>query len=402
MFKKTKEALKKISWIYSLNAFLKARANTRKTKKLYAYYQEKARVLNLEYSESGVIKMVRERLAKRGIRPALQKKFRIFWVGAHYSQDASGFLGGLKKFGEVITFQNEEGGYGLLFAQTVKTKMSESEAKESNSRALLKQIKEANQGKKLDLLMGQMWADFLDVDVLRIIQEMGLPTINVSMDDKLPDLWRREKNGLMGSVGLANGLDLVLTTSPDTCLWYLVEGAPAIYWPLASDPEIFYPREPKIYDVVFVGGKYGIHGKLVQKILSAGIKIEAFGPGFPNGFINAEKIAEVFGKAKIVLGSGYVAYNTDILTIKLRDFDATMAGSLYLTNRNPDLLRLFEEGKEIECYDSIDECINKIKFYLAHLDKLKIVAGAGLKKARENYTWEKNIGSALRVLGFIK
>jgi len=29
------------------------------------------------------------------------------------------------------------------------------------------------------------------------------------------------------------------------------------------------------------------------------------------------------------------------------------------------------------------------------------VAEAGLKKARENYTWEKNIGNALKFIGLI-
>lgn len=403
MFKKMKERLKTIPLIYSLNAFFKARKNTLKLKKLHEYYNKKAEGLRIKYSEEKAIKKARENLAKRGVNPKPfgVGKLRIFWVGAHYAQDISGTLQGLKSFGEVITFQNEEGGYGLLFPQTSQTKMNELEARESNSRALLRQVLKAYQEKKLDLLMGQMWADVLNVEALIKIQEMGIPTLNVSMDDKLPDLWRKEKGKLMGSVGLVKGLDLVLTTSPDACLWYLIEGCPAIYWPLASDPKIFYPREPKIYDAVFVGGRYGIRGKLVQNIMAAGIKIEAFGPGFPNGFINADRIAEVFGKARIILGSGYVSYNTDILTIKLRDFDATMAGGLYLTNRNPDLLKLFEEGKEIECYNNVDECIKKINFYLAHPDKLKAVAEAGMEKARENYTWEKNIGNALKFIGLI-
>jgi len=87
--------------------------------------------------------------------------------------------------------------------------------------------------------------------------------------------------------------------------------------------------------------------------------------------------------------------------LKLRDFDALMSGALCITTRNPDLLKLFEEGKEIECYDTIDECITKIRFYLANPDKLKAVAEAGLKKARENYTWEKNIEKALKFIGLI-
>jgi len=42
MFKKIKERLKKIPWIYSLNAFLKAGSNTRKTKKTLRLLQEES------------------------------------------------------------------------------------------------------------------------------------------------------------------------------------------------------------------------------------------------------------------------------------------------------------------------------------------------------------------------
>jgi len=399
-----KKILKKNCLIYAINAALKARQNSLKIKTLYEDYRKKADSTGVKYNEKKISEQVKIGLIKRKVY--IQKKepgkLRIFWVGANYNQDMSGFLQGLKTFGEVVIFKNAEGGYGLLWPQTSKTKLSAEEVIKTNSEILLKQVELALKQGNLDLLMGQMWADVLDVSVLVKIQKMGIPTINVSMDDKLPDLWRREKGKLMGSAGLANGLNLVLTTSPDTCLWYLIEGCPAIYWPLASDPDMFYPRGEKIYDVVFVGSKYGIRGKLVGAIRKAGVKVEAYGQGWPNGFINAQKIAEVFGKAKIILGTGNVAYNKDILTIKLRDFDATMSDALYITHRNPDLLKLFKEGKEIECYDEINECIEKIKFYLAHPEKLEAIADAGYKKARENYTWEKNIGNALRIIGLIK
>ena len=128
--------------------------------------------------------MVRDRLAERGIRinPLARGKLRIFWVGAHYSQDASGFLDGLKSFGEVITFQNEESGYGLLFPQTSKTKMNKLQVLESNSCNLLKQVIKAHQDKKLDLLTGQMWVDVLDVS--RAEKEFGFKA-KTSFEDGL-------------------------------------------------------------------------------------------------------------------------------------------------------------------------------------------------------------------------
>ena len=229
---------------------------------------------------------------------------------------------------------------------------------------------------------------------------MGIPTVNISMDDKLPNLWESANGRRLGSVGLAEGLDLVLTTSPDTCAWYWAEKCLAIYWPLASDSNLFSPQQEKPYDVVFVGGNYGVRGELVNTIKAANINIVAFGPGWPSGYIAAEQVADVFGKAKIILGSGFVAYNEDILTIKLRDFDAPMSGALYLTNRNPDLLKIFEEGKEIECYSCVEECIEKINYYLDKPQLLDTIAAAGLDKARSKYSWEQQVRKAIEWVGF--
>jgi hypothetical protein len=398
-----RSSLKKVPFVYFLNAALKARHNTTRMALLYRKYQEKAQAAGIRYSESEMKDLVRERLARRGIISSPSRgRMRIFWVGSHYEQDMSGFLKGLESFGEVVTFRNARGMYGLEYPDIYDRRLSSPDVVKRNSDRLLLQVEEAHRKAPIHVLMGQMWANVLDADALVGVQRMGISTVNISMDDKLPVHWDYYKGRRMGSVGLTGGLDLVLTTSPDTCPWYVTEGCPAIYWPLASDPELFYPRPEKVHDVVFVGGKYGSRGKLVHELTAAGIKVDAFGPGWPNGFIDAKRISEVFGQAKIILGSGYVGYNTNILTIKLRDFDATMSGALYITNRNPDLLRLFGEGDEIECYDTIDECVRKVKFYLGNPDRMEAIAEKGLARARERYTWEMNIATSLKILGFLQ
>ena len=50
-------------------------------------------------------------------------------------------------------------------------------------------------------------------EVLLSIQSMGVPTLNISMDDRLPENWSTIDDIRLGSVGLADGFDLVLTTS---------------------------------------------------------------------------------------------------------------------------------------------------------------------------------------------
>ena len=92
--------------------------------------------------------------------------------------------------------------------------------------------------------------------------------------------------------------------------------------------------------------------------------MKVFGPGFPSGMISAQKTAEVFSHAKIVLGIGYVAYSRKVCTLKLRDFDAMFTGALYITSRNEDLEELFKENEHISYYDSKESLLEKINYFL--------------------------------------
>lgn len=402
MMWKIKKKLKKIRIIYGLNSRIKARINSRRFGKLRDYYSAKAEELGIVLDEQAVQQRVLAALAQRGVNKEhkIKGKLKIFWVGANLSQDESGFLQGLRHFAEVILFKNEGGGYGLAGTDADQRHPNIIKIIESNSSALFEQVNRSNIDGKIDLVLGQMWADVIDADVLIKIQNLGIPVVNISMDDKLPALWGSYLGRRVGAIGLARGVDLTLTTTPDVCLWYQVEGYPAIYWHLASDPQIFYPRGNKKYDVVFVGSNYGLRSKLVNAIEKVGIHVDVFGPGWLNGSRSAAESAEIFGRAKIILGTGNIGYNEDIFTIKLRDFDAPMSGALYLTHRNPDLLRLFKEGEEIECYISIDECVKKIKYYLDNPDMREKIASSGLAKAKKFYSWEKRIKDLLFFLGF--
>lgn len=336
-------------------------------------------------------------LKQRNIKPVIKDDLSIFWVGANYEQDYSGFLQSLLKFGNVEIFYNKKGEYGIEYSQ----KFYDQEIIKRNSDCLIEQIEK--QKKTIHILLGQMWAHLISVEALKEIQKMGIITTNIAMDDKLPELWGYFRGARLGSIGLAPGIDLTLQSTSDYCSRYLAEGFQALYWPMGSDPEIFKPLPvQKVYDVCFVGSNYGIRAKIVNAIQKSGVKVETFGNGWPNGLIDSKKTAEVFAQSKIILGVGTIAYNDDILTLKLRDFDGPISGTFYLTHRNPDLEELYEEGKEIELYSSIDECVKKINYYLQHSEEREAIAKAGRNRALKDHTWEKRFEKLFEVIGLYK
>jgi spore maturation protein CgeB len=391
--------------VYRANAYLKAAATRRALARLSDQYTASARDNGRAADERTVIRWVRERLKDRDVRRPGGARLRIFWVGSNFPQDDSGFLQALRTFGEVQTFQNAEGGYGLLFhGKTGQVKTYDARLVERNDQELLKQVGRAVETGGCDLLMGQMWANYLSAAALRRVQQMGIPTVNVAMDDRLSIHWESRKGVRLGSVGLASGLDLVLTTSPECCLWYAVEDCPALFWPLASDPGRFAPapEDAKRYDVTFVGNRYGLRGEIVDALIAAGVSVEAFGAGWSNGPVDANQASEIFALSRIILGVGTIGHNTDLYTLKLRDFDATMAGALYVTHRNPDLLRLFEENREIVCYQSIQECVARVRHYLNRPEERIPIAAAGAARARREHTWRQRLEYVLDVLGIAR
>ena len=57
-----------------------------------------------------------------------------------------------------------------------------------------------------------------------------------------------------------------------------------------------------------------------------------------NGAATALECIDLFARAKIILGVGTVGYCDDVFTMKLRDFDATISGALYLTTRSDEVV----------------------------------------------------------------
>lgn len=382
--------------LFAVYKKLRANETTLKRKYLTCKYHLISACQGNKYTPQNATNLAQQAIRARGIKTEEKNphRLRIFLFGGNEAQDKTGFYQALDNLGELIVFKNLMGGYGPENDGTPFKKIFI----EHNEKALLQQLKEENEKGQIDILIGQMWAHRISEKALKIAQAMGIITINVAMDDRLPWHWGYESGIRLGAIGLKGGIDLTLTTAPECCPWYWCENSAAIYFPLGSDPEMFKPAAKKI-DVCFVGSKYGIREKIVTHLLSSGIKVEAFGPGWPNGHINSAQVADVFNKSKVILGIGTVGYNSNLFTLKLRDFDAPMAGALYLTHRNPDLEELFTEDEEIAFYMDEHEAAEKIKKFLASPALLEQMGSKARVKACQFYSWEKRLAAAFAHIG---
>lgn len=404
---RAKEQLRIFPAIAAVNQRCKAQQLRFGLRRLGKKYAALATEMGISYSEDVAWAECRRRVAAAR-NNAIQKhppRPRVFWIGANRDQDESGFLQALRQIATVIEFRNWKGGYGQWYWDSHgRVRVYDPAIVAMNDQALISQIEKSLRTGSIDLLMGQMWANYISKEALATIRRHGVPIVNISMDDRLPDNWGAVHGTRLGAVGLATVSDLVLTTSSETCSWFGVEGCPAVFWPLASSPDVFKPSTTgqRDIDVLFIGNKYGIRGSIVRALNKHGVNVDCYGAGWPNGSATAEQSAALFKRARIILGVGNVAYCDDVFTLKLRDFDAPMSGALYLTHRSPDLARLYKEGAEIECYATTEEASRKIHYYLAHPDELAAIAAAGHAKALARDTWSHRLQTTLSRIGLLE
>lgn len=322
--------------------------------------------------------------------PLVAAKLRQFphicFMGTDELQDRAGIIQALESLGRVSVFTRATGHYGQNDPD-LRQRASR------NAERLLHLFSEcARRNEVPDVLIAQTWADYVLPQALADIKRRyNTVIINIGMDDR--HRWSAIRP-------LIPVLDLALTAAPECVEWYEKEGCPARFFPEASDPTIYYPMPdlPKIHDVSFVGGRYGIREKIVTALRRAGIRVTAYGTGWEAGRLPLDETPRLFAQSKIVLGVGTIGHCSDFYTLKMRDFDGPMSGSLYLTHHNPDLTALYEVGNEIATYSTLSECVDRARHYLAHPQERERVAAAGRARALADHTWRRRFSELFREL----
>ncbi|GAG63157.1 unnamed protein product, partial [marine sediment metagenome] len=297
-----KNNLKKFKLLYKINTEWKAYCVKQRYYSLKKHYEKVSVKRDILYKEKEIKSKVNNFLKKQNKNIIIlpKGKLKIFYIGTDLGQDSGGIIQGLKKFGKVIFFEQKPGVYGQMLPTIRK------DAADFNGKRLLKMIKNISKSDRIHIIIGQMWGSTMALEALQEIRKMGIPVVNISMDDlhsfKHAFNIKKVNGKLSGTAGLIGSIDLACTAVKECCLWYQVEGCPSIYLPPASDPELYYSStNPKLYDVCFVGANYGIRTKIINAIEKRGINVMCYGNGWPNGRIKLEKLPQIFMQSRIVL-----------------------------------------------------------------------------------------------------
>lgn len=174
----------------------------------------------------------------------------------------------------------------------------------------------------------------------------------------------------------ARKFDHVFVAQKQAVIDFAKAGVKAEWLPHAVEPQA-YPKfefASKDYDICFVG-----HVNSPNRVDFLDRMFREF-PNFFFGQRRFEEAARKFCKSKIVIN---IAMKEDL---NMRCFEAIGTGSFLLTDWVPHIDEVFEDGKHLVLYRSLDEAVDKAKYYLKHDSEREKIAQAGYEHVMAHHT----------------
>ncbi len=280
---------------------------------------------------------------------------------------------------------------------------------------------------KPDLLFAFMYTDELDPAVLKEIKEK---TTTKSVAWFADDYWRFWNY----SKYWPPYFTYVVTTYSKAVEWYKKAGHENVLlsqW--ACNTALYKPTEvKKDIDVSFIGQRKSGRVTVIDALRAAGINVQCFGFGWPDGKASHEEMLNIFGRSKICLNLtdrkslwdpstiGRLFFKKSIHRVvpdfhfidnlraylhfpiphtHARPFELAGCGAFVISGVSEDIGNYYTENKEMVFYKDAAELAEKIKYYLAHDAERAAIARAGLERTIREHTYEKRFSEIFSKIG---
>lgn len=330
------------------------------------------------------------------LKPKKKGDLQILAVYHHYNWENESLRPSLEKFGPVRHYD----WYGRFNHQ--REREWHRSVKEAMNRDLLDWAARNVAEGKGNVIFSYLSGELISPEAVRELSCLGIPMINLALNDKELFVGKIRNGRAMGNRDICRWFTLSWTSTEDALKKYCVEGALPIYLPEGANPEIHRHYDlKKTIPLSFVGQCYGNRPAIIARLREAGIPVEAYGAGWPNGPLSTEEMVRLYSKSRINLGFGGVIGFSDSYCLKGRDFEIPMSGGLYLTEHHPELARVYEIGKEIVTYGDFEDLVEKIRYLLDHPEAAERIRQQGFARARRDHSWEMRFEKVFNIIGLI-
>lgn len=246
--------------------------------------------------------------------------------------------------------------------------------------------------------------------------------------------------------GIAPHFTVCLVPEREAVAFYRSIHANPMSFPMAANPAVYRPREvAETLDATFAGQRYADRASGLLALREAEVDAHVFGLGWsgpaPDGRRGAgrsllgdlgrlavttargrnplravrdrldwtrlrtrhpqalhsplsdDAYIALFSRSRVSLGFLLLgdSHRTrkPLRQIRLREFEAPMAGAFYLTEFIDELAEYYEVGREIVCWRTHEELVDLARYYLAHDSERERIRRAGLDRAHRDHTWHR-------------
>lgn len=275
-----------------------------------------------------------------------------------------------------------------------------------------------------DALSSRPWlalatkADGMNVDMVNTIRQRGIPFVVWYPDPIPPD---------PHMVSIARHADYFFTMAQGRIEEYRKHGVTNIAWLSQAVTPSFYegivlsPEDWAYYgsQVAFVGNlgtlpQYRPRRKMLDRVIQAGFQLKWWGRrpsrkikdlpflfskvcrSYGGEFVRLDTFYKVARAAKIFLSLD--SYPEVRLSMSVRIYTSICCGAFYMSKKVEGIEDVFEPGKEIEVFETYEEMVDKIRYYLAHEEKRKAIAEAGRARVIAQHTYQHRFGEMFRLL----
>ena len=192
---------------------------------------------------------------------------------------------------------------------------------------------------------------------------------------------------------IAATFDVFLTNALETLPQYRALGVNAHQWPPGTYEGFYRPLAPKPEyecEVLIFGNGYPDRVAPARALLD-NFETHVYGELWENsgissrGLVFGEESLHILSSARITVVFSKTSGGHPIIKPYLFDYPA--GGALIATNYLPAVERYFDYGKELIGFESTEELIGKIRYYLAHPQEADEIRAAGRARVLREHTW---------------
>lgn len=297
-----------------------------------------------------------------------------------------------------------------------------------------RRLTRAKQEFQPDVVFVVMWNDEFDPSVIRGLSDGKTQTVAWFSDDH----WRFDNY----SSRWAPHFDWVTTTDSLAPVKYRKIGYTNVIKTQWACNHFVYRKldAPLEHDVTFVGIPHTDRRDTIAALRAAGFDARAWGQGWETGRLSQEEMIRVFNASRINLNlsSSSVAIEsklnplrrvqrraaaaairavpgawrigalhkvglprfTFLRQIKGRNFEIPGCGGFQLTQMADNLGDYYQPGREIACFESRDDLIEKVRHYLSHESEREAIAEAGYRRTLREHTYVHRFCEIFERIGF--